>query len=220
MDRSSLWKRVAAARLYCACDISLGSSLSTLGWNRRSLGGVENAPLCWPLAYRPGRVAGAPDRGNDVVIGEKGAPDRGAPLLMTCVAVRCAALGYRCIDKGARGGGGGPHHLHTVSGAWLDGCPDRGSRSARHPDQGQWSQRRPAGQRAQLLAQRQTVDRRAQEISVAVGGQEVVGVPVILDAMVGQKQDADIAAGRRRPTLPLAAHRLTIKPTAIWVQPL
>jgi site-specific DNA recombinase len=40
--------------------------------------------------------------------------------------------------RGARGGGGGPHHLHQLSAAWLDRSPDRGPRPARHPNQGQW----------------------------------------------------------------------------------
>ena len=48
-------------------------------------------------------------------------------------------LGYRVrrqeARRGARGGGGGPHHLYPLSRAWLHGRPDRGPRPARYPHQ-------------------------------------------------------------------------------------
>src|SRR5580692_4725206 len=39
----------------------------------------------------------------------------------------------RVWNRIPRGGGGGAHHLHTLSGAWLHGGFDRGARWAVHP---------------------------------------------------------------------------------------
>src|ERR1700719_5188193 len=52
--------------------------------------------------------------------------------------------------RGARGGGGGAYHFHTLSGAWLHGGFAHGTRPAGHKDQAQWPSRWPQERRYPL----------------------------------------------------------------------